>query len=79
MQPRNAKRYRERKISSGNKTDFHDAWAMADALRVDGHGWRALSAQDPLISEMRLLCRDEVALIEECTSALINQLQQALL
>ena len=77
VQPRNAKRYRERKISSGNKTDFHDAWAMADALRVDGHGWRALAAQDPLISELRLLCRDEVALIGERT-ALINQLQQAL-
>jgi transposase len=77
VQPRNAKRYRERKISSGNKTDFHDAWAMADALRVDGHGWRALAAQDPLISELRLLCRDELALIEERT-ALVNQLQQAL-
>lgn len=73
----NAKRYRERKISSGNKADRHDAWALADALRLDGHTWRALSAQDPLIAELRILCRYEVALIEERT-ALINQLQQAL-
>jgi len=77
VNPMNAKRYRERKCSSGNKTDRHDAWALADALRLDGHGWRALAPQDPLISELRLLCRDEVALIEERT-ALINQLQQTL-
>jgi transposase len=77
IQPRNAKRYRERKISSGNKTDFYDSWAIADALRVDGHGWRALAPQDPLISELRLLCRDEISLIEKRT-ALVNQLQSAL-
>jgi transposase len=77
VNPMNAKRYRERKSSSGNKTDRHDAWALADALRMDGHAWRTLSVQDPLIAELRILCRDEVALIEERT-ALINQLQQAL-
>ena len=77
VNPMNAKRYRERKCSSGNKTDRHDAWALADALRMDGHAWRTLSAQDPVIAELRILCRDEVALIEERT-ALINQLQQAL-
>lgn len=77
VNPMNAKRYRERKCSSGNKTDRHDAWALADALRMDGHAWRTLGAQDPLIAELRILCRDEVALIEERT-ALINQLQQAL-
>lgn len=77
VNPMNAKRYRERKTSSGNKTDRHDAWALADALRLDGQGWRALAAQDPLVAERRILCRDEVALIEERT-ALLNQLQQAL-
>ena len=73
----NAKRYRERKSSSGNKTDRHDAWALADALRMDGHAWRALTALDPIIAELRILCRDEVALIEERTT-LIKQLQAAL-
>lgn len=77
VNPLNAKRYRERKCASGNKTDHHDAWATADALRVDGHGWRTLHAQDAIVAELRLLARDEVALIEERT-ALINQLQQAL-
>jgi transposase len=77
VNPKNAKRYRERKISSGNKTDRLDAWALADALRLDGHAWRSLGPRDPLLTELRLLCRDEVALIEERT-ALLNQLQQAL-
>jgi transposase len=77
VNPRNAKRYRERKCSSGDKTDRQDAWSLADALRLDGHGWRALTVQDPVVAELRILCRDEVALIEERT-ALVNQLQQAL-
>lgn len=77
VNPMNAKRYRERHCSSGNKTDRHDAWALADALRLDGHAWRPLSVQDPLVAELRILCRDEVTLIGERT-ALVNQLQQAL-
>ncbi len=77
VNPRNAKRYRERKCSSGDKTDRQDAWSLADALRLDGHGWRALTVQDPVVAELRILCRDEVALIGERT-ALVNQLQQAL-
>ncbi|MBX3743164.1 MAG: IS110 family transposase [Akkermansiaceae bacterium] len=78
VHPMSAKRYRERKTSAGNKTDRLDAWALADALRIDAHTWRQLGPQDPLAAELRLLCRDEVALIGERT-ALINQLQQALL
>jgi transposase len=75
--PLSAKAYRQRKKPSGTKTDRDDAWSMADALRLDGHGWRALAAEDPHLAELRLLCRDEQALIEERT-ALINQLQAAL-
>lgn len=77
VSPKSAKAYRERKTPSGNKTDHLDAWSLADALRVDGQGWKALAPEDPLVAELRLLCRDEVALIEERT-ALINQLQSAL-
>ena len=77
VNPLNAKRYRERKCASGNKTDRHDAWSLADALRVDGHAWRTLTVQDPVLAELRLMNRDEVALIGERT-ALVNQLQQAL-
>ena len=72
ISPASAKAYRQRKVPSGNKTDHVDAWSLADALRVDGHGWKALAKEDPLVAELRLLCRDEVALIEERT-ALINQ------
>lgn len=77
INPRAAERYRERHAPSGVKDDQRDAWSMADALRVDGHGWRELVPLDPLVAELRLLCRDEIALIEQRT-ALVNQLQQAL-
>ena len=53
VSPASAKRYRERKVPSGNKTDHVDAWSLGDALRVDGHGWRALAKEDPLIAELR--------------------------
>jgi transposase len=77
VSPLSAKQYRKRKVPSGNKTDHVDAWSLADALRVDGHDWRALAPEDPLVAELRLLCRDEVALLNERT-ALVNQLQSAL-
>jgi transposase len=77
VNPKSAERYRERKVPSGNKTDRLDAWSLGDALRVDGHGWRALKPLDPLIQELRLLCRDEVELISKRTE-LVNQLQAAL-
>ena len=42
VNPKAAKRYRERKAPSGTKTDHRDAWSLADALRLDGHTWRQL-------------------------------------
>lgn len=77
VNPKNAQRYRERKSSAGVKSDRLDAWSLADALRLDGASWRPLAPEDPAIRELRQLCRDEIALIEQRT-ALINQLQQAL-
>ena len=77
LQPKAASRYRDRKAPSGGKTDRLDAWSFGDALRTDGHAWRALKPEDPLIQELRLLCRDEIHLIEQRT-ALVNQLQEAL-
>jgi transposase len=77
VQPVAAQSYRERKAPSGTKTDHLDAWGLADALRVDGHGWKVLQPMEPLTQQLRLLCRDEVTLIEQRT-ALVNQLQQAL-
>src|SRR5204863_4005893 len=77
VNPLAAKRYRERKVPSGSKTDRHDAWGLADALRTDGHAWPPLHAQDEATGTLRLLCRDEIVLIEQRT-ALVNQLQAAL-
>lgn len=70
--------YRKRKAPSGTKTDHLDGWGLADALRVDGHGWRALGPRDPATEKLRLMCKDEVVLICQRT-LLVNQLQQALL
>lgn len=77
LNPMAAQRYRERKTPSGTKTDRHDAWSMADALRTDGHGWRRLLPQDEATTILRALCRDEISLIEQRT-ALVNQLIAAL-
>jgi len=77
VHPRSSKSYRTRKRPSGTKTDLIDCWALADALRLEGESWRVLTAPEPLVQQLRLLCRDEVTLIEQRT-ALINQLQQAL-
>lgn len=77
VHPQSAKLYRVRKIPSGNKTNRLDAWSLAHALRMEGQGWRQLDPLDPLVAELRLLCRDEVELISQRT-ALINQLRAAL-
>jgi transposase len=77
VHPRSSKSYRTRKLPSGTKTDRADCWALADALRLEGESWHVLTAPEPLVQQLRLLCRDEVALIEQRT-ALVNQLQQAL-
>jgi transposase len=72
-----AKAFRQCKNSSGSKSDRLDAWSFADALRTNGQQWKALVPDDPLTQELRLLCRDEVKLIEQRT-ALVLQLQEAL-
>jgi transposase len=77
LNPKSAQAYRQRKAPSGVKDDQLDAWSFADALRTDGHGWKALRPEEPLIKELRLLCRDEVTLIEQRT-AFVQQLRQAL-
>jgi transposase len=77
LNPKAAERFRDRKAPAGGKTDRFDAFCFADALRTDGRGWRPLRPQDPLTQELRLLCRDEVTLIQQRT-ALVNQLQAAL-
>ena len=77
LNPKAAERYRDRKAPAGAKDDALDAWSFADGLRTDGHGWRALLPQDAITAELRLLCRDEIKLIEQRT-AMVCQLRAAL-
>ena len=77
LNPKSAQAYRERKAPSGVKDDQLDAWSFADALRVDGQNWKPLRPEGSVIKELRLLCRDEIVLIEQRT-AFINQLRHAL-
>ena len=77
LNPNAARQYRGRKNPSGAKCVRLDAWSFADALRTDGHGWKRLLPDDPQTQELRLLCRDEVRLIEQRT-ALVLQLKAAL-
>ena len=78
VNPIAAESYRKRKAPSGTKTDHLDGWGLGDALRVDGQGWKPLQPMDPLTQKLRLLCHDEVSLIQQRT-LFANQLQQALL
>jgi transposase len=78
VNPVAAESYRKRKAPSGTKTDHLDGWGLGDALRVDGQGWKPLQPMDPLTQKLRLLCHDEVSLIQQRT-LFANQLQQALL
>src|SRR5258708_10390384 len=77
IHPKSAKHYRDRKIPSGNKTDRTDAWTMAEALRTDGRASNPVNLEDEATQQIRLLCRDEITLIDQRT-LLVNQLQQAL-
>jgi transposase len=77
LNPKSAQRYRDRKAPSGVKDDLLDAWSFADALRTDGHGWKKLAPLDSQTAELRMLCRDEMGLIQQRTS-LVNALRAAL-
>jgi len=78
VSPKASQRYRDRKLPSGTKTDRHDAWSLADALRTDGRAWRVLHPQDEATAMLRALCRDEITLIEQRT-ALISHLRRMLI
>ena len=77
LNPKSAQRYRDRKSPVGGKNDRLDAWSFGDALRTDGQGWKPLLPDDPITQELRILCRDEVQLIQQRTG-LACQLQAAL-
>ena len=77
MNPKAAERLCDRHAPSGVKDDALAAWCFAEALRTEGQNWRRLEPQDSQTQLLRLLCRDEMALIEQRT-AMVLQLQAAL-
>jgi len=77
LYPVAAASYRQRKTPSGTETNHFDAWALADALRLEGQGWKPLQPLDEQTLQLRLLCQDQMLLIQQRT-LLINQLRQAL-
>lgn len=59
------------------KSDPADAYALGEGLRLFHPHLKPLAPEDPLTRELRLLCRDEVTLIQERT-ALLNRWQATL-
>jgi len=77
INPLAAKEYRRRKRPAAARPIARVPGAWADALRTDGHAWRALRPQDEATATLRVALPDEIGLIETRT-ALVNQLQATL-
>jgi transposase len=77
INPKAAERYRDRHHPSGGKNDRLDAAVLAQAVRTDRAGLRALLPDSPLANEIATLARDRHALVREHTR-LLNQLRSAL-
>jgi transposase len=62
INPKQLDRFRDRFTVAGAKDDRRDAYVLGDALRTDGHRFRRLEAEDPLVIELREWSRlaDEV-------------------
>jgi transposase len=74
---RQIKSLRGRYGSAGNKDDRFDAYVLADALRTDGHRWRALREDHDDTRALRALCRARKDLVETRVQVL-NQLRSNL-
>jgi len=53
INPKQLDRFRDRFTVAGAKDDRRDAYVLADALRTDGHWFRQLQLEDPLVIELR--------------------------
>jgi transposase len=53
INPKQLDRFRDRLTVAGAKDDRRDAQVLADALRTDGHRFRRLHVEDPLVIELR--------------------------
>jgi transposase len=77
IQPRAVDRYRDRRYSSGNKTDPIDAAALSDILCIDRDYHRPIPADSPLAQEIKLISRHRQKLVVQRTS-IKNQLTACL-
>lgn len=77
LYPVNPKTVDRRRNAAGAKTDAIDAYLLAKTGRADLADLRRLQPDSPLVEELKLLTRDQDALIESQTR-LVNQLTACL-
>ena len=77
IHPNAVKAMRPRYRSHGAKSDASDAYLLADALRTDGHRFRALAPQSDAIRALRALVRGRDHLVATRVE-LANQLRSLL-
>jgi transposase len=77
IHPNAVKAMRPRYRSHGGKSDASDAYLLADALRTDGHRFRALAPQSDAIRALRALVRGRDDLVATRVE-LANQLRSLL-
>jgi transposase len=77
LNPKQLDRFRDRFTAAGAKDDERDAHVLADALRTDRRAFRRVRPDDPLIVQLRELCRLHEELQEE-EGRLTNRLREQL-
>jgi len=77
VNPKQLDRFRDRFTVAGAKDDRRDARVLADSLRTDGHAFRRLSVDAPLVIELREFSRMAEDLKKEKTG-LGNRLREQL-
>lgn len=65
VNPRQVARYRERRGTSGAKSDAGDAHALADMVRTDAHQLRPIAGDTPAVEGIKLVARAHQTLIWE--------------
>jgi transposase len=53
INPKQLDRFRDRYSVAGAKDDRLDAWVLGDSLRTDGHLFRRVDPEDPMVAELR--------------------------
>jgi len=77
INPKQLDRLRDRHTVAGAKDDRRDAYVLADSLRHDGHLFRRLCVDDPLVIQIREATREDEDLRQE-SNRLANRLREQL-